>query len=324
MKYKRLGLTDLKISTIGLGTWAIGGGNWVYSWGKQDDKDSINTIARAFELGINWIDTAPAYGLGHSEEIIGRAMKELGAQPIISTKCGLVWNDQKKISPQLDKMSIIQEVDESLKRLKIDVIDLYQIHWPRPDDQIEEAWETIMQLKEIGKIKYGGVCNFNVEQIKRLEPTHPVESLQPPYSMLETGIEEDILPYCGSKEMGVIVYSPMQKGILTGKVNKDWIGKLSADDHRRYDNHFKEPLLSANMIFTECAKVIAEKNNLTLAQLAIAWTLSRKEVTAAIVGARRPEQIEETAVAGSKTLSKSDLFEIDRMLCSRESALLDL
>jgi len=211
MEKRKLGYSDLNLSTIGLGTWAIGGSGWKWSWGPQDDKNSVATIRRALERGINWIDTAPVYGLGHSEEVVGRAIRGLGDNPIIATKFGRVWSKDGDISGCLKKESIRSEVEASLKRLQIDVIDFYQIHWPDPDEDVEEAWGTITDLAKDGKVRYAGVSNFSVEQLKRIQPIHPVASLQPPYSMLERGTEDGLLGYCSANNIGVIVYSPMQK-----------------------------------------------------------------------------------------------------------------
>jgi len=318
MKTRKLGWTDLNLSIIGLGTWAIGGGKWKFSWGPQDDRDSISAIQRALELGINWIDTAAVYGLGHSEEIVGKAIRGLRKKPIIATKCERVWDKGGNISGRLKKKSIRSEIEASLKRLKIEVIDLYQIHWPEPDEDIEEAWTTLGDLIKEGKIRYGGVSNFNLQQLKRVQPIHPVASLQPPYSMLESGIEKKILPYCSAKNIGVVTYSPMQKGLLTGKFTRERVKNLPEDDHRRRDPRFQEPELSANLKLVENLRSIAEKSGRTVAQLAIAWILRRPEVTAAIVGARRPSQIEETVVAGDWMLSKEDIAGIDVLLEKRE------
>ena len=320
MKTRKLGWTDLNLSIIGLGTWAIGGGKWKFSWGPQDDRESISAIQRALELGINWIDTAAVYGLGHSEEIVGKAIRGLRKKPIIATKCERVWDKGGNISGRLKKKSIRSEIEASLKRLKIEVIDLYQIHWPEPDEDIEEAWTTLGDLIKEGKIRYGGVSNFNLQQLKRVQPIHPVASLQPPYSMLERGIEKKILPYCSAKNIGVVTYSPMQKGLLTGKFSRERVKNLPKDDHRRRDPRFQEPELSANLKLVEHLRSIAEKSGKTLAQLAIAWVLRRPEVTAAIVGARRPSQIEETAVAGDWMLSQEDIAAIDVLLEKSQKA----
>lgn len=322
MQTRRLGWTDLDLSTIGLGTWALGGGGWKFGWGPQDDKQSIATIRHALELGINWIDTAPVYGLGRSEEVVGNAIKGLTEQPIIATKCGLIWDEDGNISTCLKKESLRSEVEASLKRLKTEVVDLYQIHWPTSnDEEIEKGWGTIADLIEEGKVRYAGVSNFSLEQLKRIQPIHPVASLQPPYSMLERGVEEELLDYCSANDIGVITYSPMQKGLLTGKVTKKWIQNLPQDDHRRGEPHFQEPELSANLELVEGLRSIAKKSSMTVAQLAIAWVLRRPEVTAAIVGARRPSQIEETVVAGEWMLSNGDVTAIQMLLDKRQKAL---
>lgn len=321
METRELGWTDLNLSTIGLGTWALGGGGYEWGWGPQDDEESIATIRHALELGINWIDTAPVYGLGRSEEVVGKALKGLRDQPIIATKCSLVWDEDGEISNCLKKESIRSEVEASLRRLKIDAIDLYQIHWPTTEEEIEEAWGTIGDLIKEGKVRYAGVSNFNVNQLKCIQPIHPVASLQPPYSMVERGIEEELLDYCAANDIGVIVYSPMQKALFTGKVTREWVQNLPHDDHRREDPHFQEPKLSANLELVEGLRSMAQKSGRTVAQLAIAWVLRRPEVTAAIVGARRPSQIEETVLAGEWVLSKEDIAAIQILLDKRQKAL---
>lgn len=320
MKTRKLGWTDLNLSNIGLGTWAIGGSGWKFSWGPQDDRESISAIHRALDLGINWIDTAAIYGLGHSEEIVGKAIRGLRDKPIIATKCGRLGDRKGNLFGRLKKESIRSEVEASLKRLKIEVIDLYQIHWPEPDEDIEEAWTTLGDLIKEGKIRYAGVSNFNIKQLKRVQPIHPVASFQPPYSMLERGIEGKILQYCSANNIGVIVYSPMQKGLLTGKFTRERVQNLPEDDHRRIDPRFQEPELSVNLKLVEDLRPITEKSGRTLAQLAIAWVLRHPEVTAAIVGARRPSQIEETVVAGDWVLSKEDAAAIEALLDRRQKA----
>jgi len=322
MQTRKLGYTDLHLTKVGLGTWAIGGGGWAYGWGPQDDAESMAAIRRALDLGINWIDTAAVYGLGHSEEIIGRALAGRRDEVIIATKCGLVW-DEGSTTPygRLKAESVRREAEASLRRLEVEVIDLYQIHWPDPDADIEEAWGVIADLIREGKVRYGGVSNFSVEQLKRVQAIHPVASLQPPYSMLRRGIEEDLLPYCAANDIGVIAYSPMQAGLLTGKFTKERVANLPDDDWRKRNSRFQEPDLSANLAFVEKLRPITERNGRTLAQLAIAWVLRRPEVTAAIVGARRPSHIEETAPAGDWVLSAEDIAEIDALLAERERAL---
>ena len=314
MQTRKLGWTGLNLSTIGFGTWAIGGGGWKYGWGPQDDRDSIATILRAYEMGVNWIDTARVYGIGHSEEVVGKAIKGLHKKPIIATKCGRVWDKDGNIFGSLKKERIRFEVEASLKRLKIDVIELYQIHWPDPEEDIEEAWGAIADLVKEGKIRYGGVSNFSIEQLKRIQPIHPIASFQPPYSMLVRGVEDGLLDYCAANEIGVIVYSPMQKGLLTGRFSRERVQNLPEDDHRRKDAHFQEPELSANLELVEGLRPVAEKSGRTVAQLAIAWVLRRSEVTAAIVGARRSSQIEETVVAGEWILGKEDIVAIHMLL----------
>jgi len=321
MKTKKLGWTDLEITRVGLGTFAIGGPEWHAGWGPQDDNDSINTIRRAIELGVNWIDTAPVYGLGKSEEMVGEALKGVTKKPIIATKCGLVWDKARNVSGRLKKKSVRQEVEDSLRRLGIDVIDLYQIHWPNPDEDLEEAWSTMSDLVKEGKLRYIGVSNCRVAQLERLKDIHPVASLQPPYSMILREVEKEILPYCESHNIGVIPYSPMQRGLLTGKYTKESIKKLDNKDHRLQEPYFQEPELSIHLKYIERLRPIAERNNRTLAELAIAWVLRRSEVTAAIVGARRPSQIEGTVAAGGWEIGEKDILEIDKLLTERDKEL---
>lgn len=310
MKTRRLGKTELELTTVGLGTWAIGG-SWEYGWGPQDEKDSIATVIAAIEEGINWIDTAPIYGCGDSEKAVGKALKELGERPIIATKCGLVWNERREKINRLEAGSIKAECEASLKRLGVEVIDLYQMHWPEPDEQIEQGWEAMAELAEEGKVRFIGVSNYSVGQLERVAKIYPVGSFQPPYSMLRRGVESELLGYCKGLGIGVVCYSPMQKGLLTGKVTAEWVENLAADDHRRRDPAFAEPKLSANLGIVEKLKNIAERNGRSLAELAIAWVLRREEVTSAIVGARRPEQIRQTAPAGDWELSEEEIEEIE-------------
>ena len=314
MQTRKLGWTDLHLTTIGLGTWAMGGGGWRFSWGPQDDTDSIFAIHQALDLGINWIDTAAVYGLGHAEEIVGKAIRGLSETPIIATKCSRVWDENGNISSGLKKESIRSEIEASLKKLDLDVIDLYQIHWAEPDEDIEEAWETMADLIHEGKIRYAGVSNFGVKQLQRIQSMHPVASLQPPYSMLRRDVEENHLEYCQENSIGVIAYSPMQKGLLTGKFTGDRARNLPEDDHRRRDPRFQEPQLSSNLDLVEDLRSIADKSGRTVAQLAIAWVLRRPEVTSAIVGARHASQIEETVGAGGWELSEEDSLAVEALL----------
>ncbi|MDD5127363.1 MAG: aldo/keto reductase [Dehalococcoidales bacterium] len=315
MKTRKLGWTDLNLTTIGLGTWAMGGGDWSFSWGPQDDEESIAAVLRAVEKGINWIDTAPAYGLGHSEEIIGKALKKLSGRPIIATKCGIAWDANRKTSRQLNGDTIRREVEDSLKRLGIDVIDLYQVHWPDPDAELESAWQQIAKMVQEGKVRYAGVCNCSIAQLKRIQPIHPVASLQPPYSMIERGAEDTgLLDYCRAQNIGVVVYSPMQKGLLTGKFTRERVQGLPEDDHRRRDANFQEPRLSANFELVAKLSALAAQRGMTASQMAIAWVLRKPEITAAIVGVRRPSQVDETFRAGDADLSVEDIKIIDGLI----------
>jgi len=321
MKTRKLGWTELEFTTIGLGTWALGGGAWRFGWGTQEDLDSIATIHIAMELGINWIDTAPVYGLGRSEHVVGQALKGMTKRPLIATKCGRIWNEAREISGCLKRTSVLDEVDQSLRRMGVDVIDLYQVHWPIPDEDVEEAWGAIADAVQAGKIRYAGVSNFSVEQMERIRPIHPIASLQPPYSMLRRGIEDDILGYCAAHQIGVIAYSPMQKGLLTEKFSREWALALSEDDHRSRDAMFTDPQLAVNVELVKNLRDLAREGGMTLSQLAIAWVLHRDEVTAAIVGARRPDQITETVKAGNMVLDAAQSAAIEGLLANRQKAL---
>jgi aryl-alcohol dehydrogenase-like predicted oxidoreductase len=322
MKTRKLGYSDLNLTTIGLGTWAIGGGGWAYGWGPQDDQASIETIRRALDLGINWIDTAAVYGLGHSEEVVGQAIAGRRDEVIVATKCGLVW-DAGSTTPygRLTAASVRREAEASLRRLQVEVIDLYQIHWPNPAPDIEEGWGVIADLIKEGKVRYGGVSNFNVEQLQRVQAIHPVASLQPPYSMLERGVEDSLLAFCAAHDIGVIPYSPMQAGLLTGRFSRERIADLPDEDWRSGDRHFREPAFGATLALVGKLRPIAEGSGKTMAHLAIAWVLRRPEVTAAIVGARRPGQIEETVAAGDWELTRDEVQEIEERLAEREREL---
>ena len=320
MRTKRLGNTELELTRIGLGTWAIGG-SWQFGWGHQDDSDSIATILEAVEQGINWIDTAAIYGCGHSETVVGRALKELGDKPIIATKCGLLWDSEHRKVNCLDRDSIINECHGSLKRLGVEVIDLYQMHWPDPDEQIEDAWEAMASLAAKGDVRYIGVSNFSVSQLERVSRIFPVASLQPPYSILNRGIEDEILGYCEQNNIGIVCYSPMQKGLLTGKINAERVAALADDDHRHIDPDFNGKRLEINLWLVERLTAIAKDIDLTTAQLAIAWTLRRDEVTAAIVGARKKGQISETAMAADISLDADVIAEIEGLLEEHKNKL---
>lgn len=318
MQMRKLGHSNLHLTTIGLGTWAMGGGDWKFGWGPQDDNASVNAIHAALNQGINWIDTAAIYGHGHSEEVVGKAIKGIRNEVIIATKCGRIWEgDSREIGKSLRADSIRREVEASLKRLAIEVIDLYQIHWPEPDEEIEEGWGTIADLVREGKIRYGGVSNFSLEQLKRAQAIHPIASLQPPYSMLRREIEEEIMTYCGTNQIGIIAYSPMQAGLLTGKFTKERAAGLPESDWRSRNPFFMEPQLSVNLQAIDQLRKIANEKKISLSQLSLAWVLRNKEMTSAIVGARNPEQIEETAKAGDMSLANAEIDAIEEILTWR-------
>jgi aryl-alcohol dehydrogenase-like predicted oxidoreductase len=314
MQTRQLGNSDMHITPIGLGTWAIGGGNWEFGWGPQDDEASIATIHRALDLGINWIDTAAVYGLGHSEEIVAQALKGRSDRPFVFTKCSYVWNDRREVSSSLKEQSLRREVENSLRRLQTDTIDLYQIHSPNPDSDIEEGWSTLAKLKDEGKVRYIGISNFNVEQMHRAQQIAPITSLQPPYSLIDAAIEQDILPYCQEQHIGVIVYSPMMSGLLTGKMTQERVADFPEDDWRKRDAEYQEPRLSRNLKLANLLQEIGFPYNRNAGEVAISWTLRHPEVTGAIVGGRRPVQIEEIIGAAEFRLSESELAQIEKFL----------
>ena len=313
MHTRRFGKTDIQITPIGIGAWAMGGGNWDAGWGSQDDQESIATIKRGLDLGINWIDTAAVYGLGHSEEVVGKAIKGR-ERPFIFTKCSLVWDEKRQIGNSLKADSVKREAEASLKRLGIDYIDLYQIHWPNPDPDIEEGWSALAELKKEGKVRHIGVSNFSVEQMQRAERIAPVETLQPPYSLISLDVEKEILPYCERHDIGVIAYSPMASGLLTGRMTKERIEQMPNDDWRKNSDNFKEPNLSRNLELARVLQEIGQAHNVTAGVVAVAWTLRNPAVTAAIVGSRRPSQIEDLVVAAEYRLSDSELHEIEKFM----------
>ncbi len=322
MHTRQLGKSDMHFTVIGFGAWAIGGSGWAFSWGQQDDQDSITAIKRAIELGINWIDTAHVYGFGHSEEVVGKAIAEQRDEVFVATKCGLVRGEDGSPMPKLTADSVRKELEGSLVRLGVDVIDLYQIHWPKPEDEIEEAWGAIAKAIEEGKVRYGGVSNFNVEQLKRAQAIHPVTSLQPPYSMFRRGIEDELVPYCREQNIGIINYSPMMSGLLTGKVTQEWVASLDAEDWRRRTAEYADPNLSINIDFVEkTLRPIADKYEVQPGQIAVAWVLRRDLVTSAIVGARNPKQIEQTVRAADIHLTDDELNSIEEGLVERAEKL---
>ena len=309
METAKFGNTDMMITRIGFGAWAIGGGNWAFGWGPQDDGEAIAAIHRAIEKGMNWIDTAAVYGLGHSEELVARALKGMSEKPYIFTKCGLVWDDTRKTSQNLKAESIRMECEASLRRLNVDVIDLYQVHWP-VDKDLDEAWEMMEKLRSEGKVRYIGVSNYNVEQLKQSMKIAPVSSLQPPYSLLNREYEKEILPFCKENGIGVIVYSPMGSGLLTGAMTRERIAAMPSDDWRRNSNYFQEPALTQNLKLVEKLKTIGAKYGRSAGEVAIAWTLQNPAVTAAIVGGRNAGQVDGISKAWDFRLSEEDQAEI--------------
>jgi len=321
MELKRLGNSDMTITAIGFGAWAIGGPNWEWGWGQQDDAESVAAILRALERGVNWIDTAAVYGLGRSEEVVRTALAQWrGSRPYVFTKCGMVWGRRRTVGLSLRKKSIRRECEASLRRLGVETIDLYQIHWPSPERDLEEGWSAVGELVREGKVRYAGLSNCNVAQMKRAQAIWPITSLQPPYSMINRDVETEILPYCAEQRIGVIAYSPLQAGLLTGRFSKERVAGLDAEDWRRHDRFFQEPALSRTLQLCPRLRQVAERDGRTTAQLAIAWVLRRPEITAAIVGARRPEQIEETAVAGDYRPGPEVLAEVERLLAEGRGA----
>jgi len=314
MKMRKLGNSDLHITRVGFGAWAIGGSGWQFAWGSQDDNESIAAIHRALELGVSWIDTAAVYGLGHSEEVVGRALKDWrGSRPYVFTKCGLRGDAKGEVQKVLSADSIRGEVEDSLRRLSVDVIDLYQIHWPPDPDSaaLEEAWSTLADLKREGKVRWIGVSNFNVQQLQRAQAIAPVTSLQPRYSLVHREIEDEILPYCLNEGIGVIVYSPMASGLLTGAMTRERAARLPKDDWRRGHPDFTEPNLSHNLALVEHMRAIANRHNRSVGEVAIAWTLRHPAVIGAIVGARNSRQAEEVMRAGELHLSELEVNEIE-------------
>jgi aryl-alcohol dehydrogenase-like predicted oxidoreductase len=290
---RALGNSDLQLTPIGFGAWAIGGGNWEFAWGPQDDNESVAAIHRALELGVNWIDTAAIYGLGHSEEVVAKAVKSWsGPRPYVFTKCSMRWHADRSIWRSLKTDSLREELEASLRRLQTDSIDLYQIHWPNPEAEIEEGWETLAKFKEEGKVRWLGVSNFSVEQMKRVQKIGPVTSLQPPYSMLRRGIEAEVLPFAQANQIGIINYSPMLSGLLTGAMTAERAAALPADDWRRRNPEFSEPRLSRNLKLVEFLREIGAGHNVSPGVVAVAWVLHNPAVTAAIVGGRSPQQVE--------------------------------
>jgi len=311
---RTLGNSDLHLSAIGFGAWAIGGGDWKFAWGPQDDDDSIAAIHRALDLGINWIDTAAIYGLGHSEEVVARALKSVATKPYVFTKCSMRWREDGTIYNSLQAASLSEELEGSLRRLGVETIDLYQVHWPNPEAEIEEGWEALARLREQGKIRWIGVSNFNVEKMKRLQAIAPITSLQPPYSMLRRAIEAEILPYAQANNIGVINYSPMVSGLLTGKMSAERVAAMPADDWRKKAPEFNEPRLARNLKLVDLLREIGSGHGIPPGVVAVAWTLHHPAVTAAIVGGRSARQVEELAPALTFRLTDEEYARINSFL----------
>jgi aryl-alcohol dehydrogenase-like predicted oxidoreductase len=312
MKINQLGTSDMWLTRIGFGAWAVGGGNWAMSWGPQDDNESIAAIHKAIDLGVNWIDTAPVYGLGHSEEIVGRAVKESSVKPFLFTKCGMVWNEKGEIRRTL--LEIRREVEDSLRRLQVEAIDLYQIHWPVQDEDVIDAWRTMAGLQKEGKVRYIGLSNFSTGQMEALHDVARITSLQPPYSMINRAVEAEVLPHCLDHNIGVINYAPMHSGLLTGAMTKERVASLPPDDFRRNAKNYQEPLLTRNLAIADFLKQIGARHGVSAGVIAIAWTLANPAVTAAIVGGRSPEQVEGVWPAAKVRLSPDEMTEIETFL----------
>jgi aryl-alcohol dehydrogenase-like predicted oxidoreductase len=312
MEKKKLGNSDLELTAIGFGAWAIGGGDWQFAWGPQDDNDSISAIHKALDLGINWIDTAAVYGLGHSEEVVARALKSSSHKPYVFTKCGLVWDEKREVSNDLKK--IRSEAENSLRRLQVEAIDLYQMHWPKPDEEIEEAWGVMADLQKEGKVRWIGVSNFSVSQMERALKIAPITSNQPPYSMLNRAIEAEILPFCEKNNIGTISYAPMHSGLLTGAMTKERVANFPQDDFRRNAKNYQEPLLSRNLAVAEFIGAIGKRHGVSAGVVAIAWALHHSAITGAIVGGRSAEQVEGVIPSAAFRLPEEEFLEIKAYL----------
>jgi aryl-alcohol dehydrogenase-like predicted oxidoreductase len=313
-----LGNSDLALTRIGFGAWAIGGGNWQFGWGAQEDSDSIAAIHASLDAGVNWIDTAAVYGLGHSEEVVAKALATTDHKPYVFTKCSMTWGEDRVIVQTMKK--IREECEASLRRLKLDVIDLYQIHWPKPDEEVEEGWHTMAELQREGKVRYIGVSNFSIAQMERALKIAPITSLQPPYSMLNRTNEAEILPFCQQHNIGVINYSPMSSGLLTGAMTKERVAAMPDDDFRKKAKNFQEPLLTRNLALAELLRTIGQRHNVETGVVAIAWTLHNPAITAAIVGGRNAKQVQGVLPAATFTLSDAEYAEINTFLTQNPAA----
>ncbi|HZS05748.1 MAG TPA: aldo/keto reductase [Blastocatellia bacterium] len=311
MQTRQLGNSDLHITPIGIGAWAMGGGGWAFAWGAQDDSESIAAIHAGLDVGMNWIDTAAVYGLGHSEEVVAKALEGRGDRPYVFTKCARIWDENRQIGKSLKADSVRRECEASLRRLKADVIDLYQIHWPEPDEEIEEGWATLARLKEEGKVRWIGVSNFSASQLRRAQAIAPITSLQPPYSLIRREVEAEVLPFAAEHGIGLIVYSPMGSGLLTGTMTRERVAGFPEDDWRRRNPHFQEPLVTRNLQLVEKLREIGRRHGRTPGEVAIAWTLRLPAVTGAIVGVRSPQQVAGVIGAVEFRLSGEEITEIE-------------
>ncbi len=316
MQKKQLGNSDMNLTPIGIGAWAMGGNGWAFGWGAQDDDASIAAIHAALDGGVNWIDTAAVYGLGHSEEVVARALEGRSNRPYVFTKCERAWDEKGEIQKVLKRDSVRKECEASLRRLKVDAIDLYQIHWPEPDEDVEEGWETLARLKEEGKVRWIGVSNFNAAQLERARKIAAVTSLQPPYSAISPEIEEATLPYCQQHGMGVLAYSPMKSGLLTGTMTRERVAALPEDDFRKRALAFQEPNLSRNLLLAELMKEMGARHGRSAGEVAIAWVLRNPAITAAIVGMRSAQQVKGVIGALEFRLTAEEIGEIEKARAS--------
>jgi aryl-alcohol dehydrogenase-like predicted oxidoreductase len=306
-----LGETGMEITRVGFGAWAIGGGGWEFGWGPQEDDESITAIHRALELGVNWIDTAAAYGFGRSERTVGRALEGVTARPYVFTKCSLLDDGTGRVRHSLKRDSILREAQASLDRLGIDAIDLYQIHWPNPESDIEEGWAALAELKEQGLVRHIGVSNFDTDQLHRISSIAPVETLQPQYSLIDRDAEADVLPFAEKQNIGVIVYSPMGSGLLTGGITRERLAAMADDDWRKSDARFTEPQLSRHLATAQRLRAVADRHDTSPGAVAVAWTLRNPAVTGAITGFRRPAQVDPIVTAANLDLTNSDIADIE-------------
>lgn len=313
MQTRQLGNSDLQITPLGIGAWAMGGAGWAFAWSGQDDNESIAAIHAALDAGMNWIDTAAVYGLGHSEEVVAKALAGRGQKPYVFTKCARVWDENRQIGKSLKADSVRRECEASLRRLNVDTIDLYQIHWPEPDEEVEEGWATLAKLKEEGKVRWIGVSNFNAEQLCRAQKIAPITSLQPPYSLIRREVEAEVLPFCAVHNVGVIAYSPMGSGLLTGAMTRERVETLPEDDWRRRSPQFQEPLLTRNLNIAGKLKEIAARHDRLAGEAALAWVLHHSVITGAIVGVRSADQVRGIIGGMEFRLSAEEITEIESL-----------